>query len=289
MKFEYAYKTPDGMRHVEEMEAPSREDVFETLRAQGIKAIKVVAKDGTKANGAVTVVGIKKRVVLGLVLVVALVAVCVTLFVKEEVEPESVRSIVVTNTVPVHVAISSPAVEVHRRLAAPLPRQVILGDRMRIKNVPTNLFAHVEEQYLSRFAEPGRDCSDVAAVAFSTNVVEVMAMLNAPIYTSDSEFTEYVDLKRITAGIKQEMRTFIRGGHSAAEYLDELVKRQKLEASYYERAEKKLQAMIADKKTEKQQLYDFWLKANAQLQSMGIYPLPLPDILRDYQMSFDLD
>ena len=29
--------------------------------------------------------------------------------------------------------------------------------------------------------------------------------------------------------------------------------------------------------------------ANAQLQSMGIYPLTLPDALRSYQMSLDID
>ena len=35
--------------------------------------------------------------------------------------------------------------------------------------------------------------------------------------------------------------------------------------------------------------YAYWLKANAQLQAMGIYPLALPDALRSYQMSFDID
>lgn len=35
--------------------------------------------------------------------------------------------------------------------------------------------------------------------------------------------------------------------------------------------------------------YDYWLKANAQLQAMGIYPLTLPDALRSYQMSLDID
>ena len=34
------------------MNASSREEVFEALRARGIKAIKVVAADGSKANGA---------------------------------------------------------------------------------------------------------------------------------------------------------------------------------------------------------------------------------------------
>ena len=35
------------------MEAESREAVFKALREKGIKAIKVVAADGSKANGEV--------------------------------------------------------------------------------------------------------------------------------------------------------------------------------------------------------------------------------------------
>ena len=35
--------------------------------------------------------------------------------------------------------------------------------------------------------------------------------------------------------------------------------------------------------------YEYWLKANAQLQAMGIYPLPLPDALRSYQMGLELE
>jgi hypothetical protein len=35
--------------------------------------------------------------------------------------------------------------------------------------------------------------------------------------------------------------------------------------------------------------YDFWLKANAQLQSLGIYTIPLPDKLRNYQLSNQLE
>lgn len=33
----------------------------------------------------------------------------------------------------------------------------------------------------------------------------------------------------------------------------------------------------------------FGFKANAQLQAMGIYPLPLPDALRSYQMGLDIE
>ncbi len=288
MKYEYAYKTSDGARHVEEMDAPSREAVFAALRARGIKAIKVVATEGGKANGEVRVIGVRKRVATALVVVAALVAASLTVFVQRE-EAVEAPVAVVTNTVTVTVA--SPAAALPTRLAAPLPRQAIPGDRRRIENAPTNLFAHACERILSKFAEPGRGAGGVAFSAqdFPTNTVALLELLNAPLYVGDSEFTEYVDLKRITAGIKHEMRAYIRGGGTAADYLRELVTRQELERSYREKAERRLQTLLADTTTTKQALYDFWLKANAQLQSMGIYALPLPDALRDFQTSLDFE
>lgn len=74
MKYIYAYKTSDGIRHEDSMNASSREEVFNQLRAMGIKAIKVVAADGSKANGEIVVKGIRKRVALGAIIVTALVA-----------------------------------------------------------------------------------------------------------------------------------------------------------------------------------------------------------------------
>lgn len=62
MKYTYAYKTSDGIRHEDSIDSSSREEVFNVLRAKGIKAIKVVAADGSKANGEVVVRGIRKRV-----------------------------------------------------------------------------------------------------------------------------------------------------------------------------------------------------------------------------------
>ena len=70
MKYTYAYKTSNGVRHEATMNAASRDEVFATLRKQGIKAIKVVAADGSKANGEIH--GVRKRVVAALVAFVAL-------------------------------------------------------------------------------------------------------------------------------------------------------------------------------------------------------------------------
>ena len=46
MKYTYAYKTSDGVRHEAAIEAKSRDEAFELLRGQGIRPIKVVAPDG---------------------------------------------------------------------------------------------------------------------------------------------------------------------------------------------------------------------------------------------------
>ena len=72
MKFTYAYKTSDGVRHEASMDAESREAVFAALRQQGIKAIKVVAADGSKANGEAR--GVRKRVLVASVIGAALLA-----------------------------------------------------------------------------------------------------------------------------------------------------------------------------------------------------------------------
>ena len=85
MRYEYAYKTPDGVRHVEEMDAPSREAVFESLRAKGIKAIKVVAQDGSRSNGEVRVIGVKKRVAFAAALLALLAGASLMWFAGEDV------------------------------------------------------------------------------------------------------------------------------------------------------------------------------------------------------------
>ena len=51
MKYTYAYKTGDGVRHEDSMNASSREEVFSALRERRIRPIKVVSADGSKANG----------------------------------------------------------------------------------------------------------------------------------------------------------------------------------------------------------------------------------------------
>ena len=67
MKFSYTYKTSDGTRHEDRMEAPTREDVFLALRGKGIRPIKVVSLSGSKANGEERLVTRKRFVFAALV------------------------------------------------------------------------------------------------------------------------------------------------------------------------------------------------------------------------------
>lgn len=67
MKFLYAYKTSDGERHEGEIEAASRDVAFEMLRREGIRPIKVVSANGSRANGETKFITRKSFVVAALI------------------------------------------------------------------------------------------------------------------------------------------------------------------------------------------------------------------------------
>lgn len=284
MKYRYAYKSSDGIRHESEIEADSRDAAFEALRRDGIRPIKVVATDGSKENGEVRVLGIPRRVFFVAVAATAAVAAATTWWMasaRQDATPPAAMPPATTGT----FATLQQDVAL-RRIAMPLPRQEIHGNRRRLEIAPTNLFATTIETYLSKFAEPGREVA--SSTRPSIPVDDLLSALDAPIHFTSDEYSEYIDLKRITAGIKREMADFLRGGDTPDEYYAALENRQRLEASQRAKAEWRLREMVS-KNAEPSKAYDYWLKANAQLQSMGIYPIPLPDALRDYQFNLNLD
>ena len=268
MKYTYAYKTSDGTRHEASMNAASREEVFAELRKQGIKAIKVVAADGSKANGEVR--GVRKRVAAMFVCIAALIAGVVVYFIPTN--GGKSRSPFLIPHSPISKA----------KNATSLPRQMIHGDRGRIQEAAESL-TNAVERVLAAFAEPGR--TFVLESKLPTEA-EFAAALRNSIKIADDEFTESVDLKRIVTRIKSDMRRYLAAGGTLEEFIRELVKRQRQEIAYREKAEARLNEML---KGDIAKAYDFFLKANAQLQSMGIYPLPLPDSLRSYQNTLDFD
>ncbi len=295
MRFAYTYRSSDGQRHTAEIEAESRDAAFAKVRAElGIKPIRVTAAGGqdtqdnrdTQDRRRVPVLGVVG--VLGVLAILALLAFGAWWWLRRAGDGAPYQ-------------VMTPQGPVTYSVAAPLPRQAIPGDRRRIEQAVAQerdppVFAHAAERWLARYAEPGRGAQagpgaenglarTRSAASAQPSTADFEAALREPIRIASTDFTEVVDLKRIVAGMKREMRAYLAGGGTAEQYLAELEKRQRLELSYRERAEQKLAELLKDQKA----AYAYWLKANAQLQAMGIYPLALPDALRAYQMGLDIE
>ncbi len=289
MRFTYTYRSSDGQRHTAEIEAESRDAAFARVRTElGIKPIKVVAEGESRQDGG-SPYGRDKRDRSRRMLWRAAILAAILLAViggvvwwmrgpSHESQATKGESTKATGDQPITVA--TPQGPVTLSVATPLPRQTIPGDRKRIADAAAT-FKHPAEAWLARFAEPGRQ----PPVILETPPADFETALREPIRIASNDFTEVVDLKRIVAGMKREMRAYIAGGGTVEQYLSELVKRQKLEISYRENAEKKLSGMLSKPK----EAYAYWLKANASLKSMGIYELPLPDSLQSYQASLGFD
>lgn len=243
MKYTYAYKTPDGIRHEASMNASSREEVFSALRKQGIKAIKVVASDGSKANGEVR--GVRKRVVVSLLLTVALIVGGVAYFGGTHSNED--------------VAVS--------QLQTDQTRRQIIGDVGIIeKGILTGwseVFELEGDRFLASFAIPG-----VKPGQRNTSEAEFMKALESANEVKSSDSLEVRQIKAMVEGMKNEARSYLRAGGTVLEYGKRLTERQDAEIAIYERAKAELKrakdAMSSDK------YLDLWEERNNQLRNLGI-------------------
>ena len=309
MKFTYTYRSSDGQRHSGEIEAESRDAAFGKIRAEmGVKPIKVTAAGGESRQdgGSPSQRRLTGNAAILAAVVLAALAGGVWWWAARRGAGDATAPRGTDDAAPqpesAPYQVMTPQGPVTYRIADPLPRQTIPGNRQRIEEGRNTIFTNAAERLLARFAEPGRAVA--APTGEKPTEAEFAACLREPVRVASTDFTEVSDLKRIVAGLKREMRAYLAGGGTVEQYLAELAKRQKLEISYRENAEQKLVAMLevarqgAGKTASVQQqgaevalrkTYDYWLKANASLKSMGIYELPLPDALQAYQAGLGLD
>ena len=250
MKYTYAYKTPDGIRHEATMNASSREEVFATLRKQGIKAIKVVAADGSKANGEVR--GVRKRAVAALVAFVAL-GVGIVAFLS------GTRS--GGNSAP-----SEPTFTTDQ------DRRQIIGDTATIEKGILNGWSHVfeldGERFLASFAIPG-----VKAGQRNTSEKEFQAALNNKYEVTETDSLEVRQIKAMVEGMKNEARRYIAAGGSIVEYGKRLTERQDAEIAIYNRVKADLDK--ARKSMTDNEFMSYWEKRNDELRNLGIKTIGL--------------
>ena len=260
MKYTYAYKTSDGVRHEDSMNAASREEVFAQLRKHGIKAIKVVAADGSKANGEVR--GVRKRIVAALVALAALVVGVVAFF-----SGTHTAAFVAANPVTVS------------------PRHQIYGDPAIMEAFERgdfgDVFSRDGDKMLAIFAQPGKlMCAkgvnprrlgmvngQLGTVFDHYSKTELFPDKDIAVSTDDSR--EVRELKQIVNGMRDEMRAYLANGNGTPHsYWRRLNERTLEEMRIYDRTKREL---------ENEKSSEVWEQKNEALRTLGLRTIPLPE------------
>ena len=231
------------------MNASSREEVFETLRAKGIKAIKVVAADGSKANGEVR--GVRKRAVVALVILAAVWA-GVVAYIGGERTGEGGHA---------------------GRVTLPLEsgtRRQVIGDMAIIeKGIRTgwaDVFAREGDRFLASFAIPG-----VKAGQRSTSEEEMRRALEGKVAPQPTDPIEVQQIKAMVEGMKEEARQYLAAGGSLVDYGKRLVERQEAEIAIYNRVKNEIETI---RKTMAEDAFEAYLEErNDELRNLGIKPI----------------
>ena len=246
MKYTYAYKSSDGTRHEASMEAESREVVFEALRKENIRPIKVVASDGSKANGEIR--GVRRRVV-GLVAILAAVGAVVVTTLYNRAKPPP-----------------APQFEAEQT------RRQVIGDTAVIdKGIATgwsDVFSEEGDRFLASFAIPG-----VKAGQRNTTVEELEAALGRRVDAKADDGMEARQIKSMVEGMKSEARAYIAAGGNIVEYGKRLTERQDAEIAIYERTKAEIDR--ARKTMAEDDFLSLWEERNDQLRNLGIKLVPL--------------
>ena len=257
MKYTYAYKTSDGIRHEDSMNASSREEVFAELRKRGIKAIKVVAADGSKANGEVR--GVRKRAVVALVALAAVCAGVIAYF-------GGTRTAVVTAA---NSAMSSPRHQIYGdpAIMEPIERGDFGGILPREGDRLLAIFAQPGKLMCAKGADPRVLSGNAATVFVSYAKNELGTDKDIQIAADDSR--EVRELKQIVNGMREEMREYLANGNGTPRsYWRRLNERTLSEMQIYERTRREL---------EKENRPEVWEQKNEALRVLGLRTIPAPE------------
>lgn len=260
MKYTYAYKTSDGIRHEDTMNASSREEVFTELRKRGIKAIKVVAADGSKANGEIR--GVRRRVVI---ILLALVAISVGIIAYlTGTNFGTNRSDLPVPNLAVTGSESNPyasAANVDKT------RRQVFGDEAIVaKGIRTgwaDVFTLEGDRFLASFAIPG-----VKAGQRNTSLKEFEAAINSKCEISPTDSPEARQIKAMVEGMKDEARQYIAAGGKIVDYGKRLTERQDAEIAIYERIKSEIEK--AKESLSEDEFMDVWERRNDELRNLGI-------------------
>jgi len=258
MTYTYAYRTSDGERREATIEAADRAEVFAVLRGRGIRPIKVVAADGSKANGEVR--GVRKRVVAAGAAALVICAVAASVIAFRVGDAQGVR----------HGAEGTD-------FLTDTTRRQVIGDAAVIeKGIRTgwaDVFADEGERFLASFAVPG-----VKAGVGSTRIEALEAALanrsgGGP--RPEGLGIEARQIRAMVEGMKQEARAYLAAGGTVLGYGKRLTERQDAEISLYRRAEGEI--LAAQKVLSEREFNLLYERRNDQLRNLGIRLIALED------------
>ena len=265
MKYSFAYKTSDGRRHEDSMDAPSREAVFEALRAKGIKAIKVVAADGSKANGEEEEARRKREKAWRYAAVVVLA---------------SLLSLVSLLSLSLKSLLSKGGDKTPGPTAA-TPRHQIYGDPAIMDGLERGDFGAVlpreGDRLLAVFAQPGKL---MCQSGFNPQWLPAAQLEVLSKYAKDELAPEHDlpidaaspreerELRQIVNGMREEMRGYLANGNGTPRsFWRRLNERTLQELQIYERTRREL---------EKESSPQVWEEKNAALRRLGLRTIPNP-------------
>ena len=243
MKYFYAYKSSDGIRHEASIEAPSRDEAFAMLRKEGIRPIKVCAQDGSKENGAPKAFRWRAAAVLAIVAGGVLWGL-VSVYSVDTFETDETRRYPIGD-------------------AAIIEKGILTGW--------SDVFADEGERFLASFAVPG-----VKAGQRNTTVGEIEEALGRKIAPDANDSLEARQIKAMVEGMKREAREYVRAGGNIVEYGKRLTERQDAEIAIYERTKTDMERAKAT--LGGIELIDFWEEENDKLRSLGIRPVTLESL-----------
>lgn len=235
MKFVYEYRTRENVPKNGTIDAPTRDDVYAALKARGIRPSRVVEAPGI-AN---KLFGKGKRWIA----IAVLLLVSLSLFFS-------------LRTTKMEIAEMNLFED----------RAQLFGDPVVIRECEasawTNAFTVAFDQYLARYAIPGRSVEPIVVVPPSaeeaTRFVEI----------GEKELAEIAQMKRMVNGMKRELAVYLKAGGTVGGYMKRLVIRQKAERGIFEAAKR---AILRAKD------HAVWKEKNAELRAMGLPMVELPE------------
>ncbi len=198
MTFRYTYRTSDGAWHEAEIEASDRNAVYDTLKPQGIRPVKVWCPNPPLFHG------VKRWIAIVILAFVAIGSLAVAY------RAENNRTIEQSGQ-------SNNAQPRHRILSAPPDFAA-----QAVKH-----FAYSSERFLALNAQPGMPY-DIG----NESLDDLEDALKQDVVPSPDDPEWLVDLKRIVAGMKIEAGILMRDGKKPADIALWLTERQKMEFTY---------------------------------------------------------